>query len=35
MRIGPTAAAVVGDTPMVSLARLADGLPGEVCAKLE
>ena len=35
MRIGPEASATVGDTPMVSLRRLGEGLPGEVCAKLE
>ena len=35
MGIGPTAAAVVGETPMVSLARLGEGLAGEVCVKLE
>jgi len=35
MRIGDTAAAVVGDTPMVTLSRLTEGLPGEVCVKLE
>jgi cysteine synthase A len=35
MRIGSTAAAVVGETPLVSLSRLAEGLPGEVCVKLE
>jgi cysteine synthase len=35
MRIGAEASAVVGDTPMVLLDRLAEGLPGEVCAKLE
>ena len=35
MRIGPEASAVVGDTPMVLLERLGDGLPGQVCAKLE
>jgi cysteine synthase A len=35
MGIGKTAAAVVGDTPLVSLSRLAAGLPGEVCVKLE
>jgi cysteine synthase A len=35
MRIGAEAAAVVGNTPMVALRRLGDGLPGEVCAKLE
>src|ERR1700761_7546798 len=35
MRIGPEASAVVGDTPMVALDRLGEGLPGQVCAKLE
>jgi len=35
MAIGDSAAAVVGDTPMVPLSRLAAGLPGEVYAKLE
>ena len=35
MQIGSTAAAVVGDTPMVALSRLGEGLPGEVCVKLE
>jgi cysteine synthase A len=35
MRIGDEASAVVGHTPLVALRRLADGLPGEVCAKLE
>ncbi len=35
MRIGSTAAAVVGETPLVSLSRLGEGLPGEVCVKLE
>jgi cysteine synthase A len=35
MRIGGTAASVVGDTPLVALSRLGEGLPGEVCAKLE
>jgi cysteine synthase A len=35
MRIGPTAAEVVGETPMVTLARLGEGLGAEVCAKLE
>ena len=33
--IGPEASAVVGGTPMVLLDRLAEGLGGEVCAKLE
>ncbi len=35
MRIGAEASAVVGETPLVSLRRLSEGLPGEVCAKLE
>ena len=35
MRIGPEASAVVGDTPMVLLERLGNGLSGQVCAKLE
>jgi cysteine synthase A len=35
MEIRPTAAASVGDTPLVALSRLGEGLPGEVCAKLE
>lgn len=35
MRIGAEASAVVGGTPLVSLRRLSDRLPGEVCAKLE
>ncbi len=35
MRIGAEASAVVGNTPMVALGRLSEGLPGEVCAKLE
>src|SRR3954447_4917347 len=35
MGIWPTAAAAVGETPLVSLSRLAEGLPGEVCVKLE
>jgi cysteine synthase A len=35
MRIGGEASSVVGATPLVSLRRLAEGLPGEVCAKLE
>ncbi|MBS1677520.1 MAG: cysteine synthase A [Actinobacteria bacterium] len=35
MRIGPEASAVVGNTPMVLLERLGDGLFGQVCAKLE
>src|SRR5215212_7953694 len=35
MRIAGEASATVGETPMVALRRLGDGLPGEVCAKLE
>jgi cysteine synthase A len=35
MRIGAEASAVVGGTPLVSLRRLSEGLPGEVCVKLE
>jgi cysteine synthase A len=35
MRIGAEASAVVGNTPLVSLGRLGEDLPGEVCAKLE
>jgi cysteine synthase A len=35
MRIGDEASATVGDTPLVALRRLGEGLPGEVCAKLE
>jgi len=35
MSIRPTAAAAVGDTPLVSLSRLGESLGGEVCAKLE
>jgi len=35
MRIGAEASAVVGNTPMVQLDRLGEGLPGQVCAKLE
>jgi cysteine synthase A len=35
MRIGAEASAVVGGTPMVLLDRLSEGLPGDVCAKLE
>jgi len=35
MRIGEEASAVVGETPLVALRRLGEGLPGEVCAKLE
>jgi cysteine synthase len=35
MRIGAEASAVVGNTPLVRLDRLGEGLGGEVCAKLE
>lgn len=35
MRIAGEASATVGGTPMVALRRLGEGLPGEVCAKLE
>ncbi|HJX33263.1 MAG TPA: cysteine synthase A [Solirubrobacterales bacterium] len=35
MRIGAEASAAVGDTPLVSLMRLGEGLGAEVCAKLE
>jgi len=35
MRIGAEASAVVGETPMVALRRLGEGLGAEVCAKLE
>jgi cysteine synthase len=35
MRIGAEASAVVGNTPMVLLDRLSEGLAGEVCVKLE
>jgi cysteine synthase A len=35
MRIGAEASAVVGDTPLVALRRLGEGLGAEVCAKLE
>ena len=35
MRIGAEASAVVGGTPLVMLDRMADGLGGQVCAKLE
>jgi cysteine synthase A len=35
MRIGAEASAVVGNTPLVSLRRLAEGLEAEVCVKLE
>jgi cysteine synthase len=35
MRIGASAAEVVGDTPLVALSSLGEGLGAEVCAKLE
>jgi cysteine synthase len=35
MRIGGEASAVVGNTPLVALRRLGEGLGAEVCAKLE
>ncbi|MGE5282989.1 MAG: cysteine synthase A [Chloroflexota bacterium] len=35
MRIGGTAADVVGETPLVALSRMSEGLVGEVCVKLE
>src|SRR5215217_7466644 len=35
MRIAGEASATVGETPMVALRRLGEGLEGEVCAKLE
>jgi cysteine synthase A len=35
MRIGAEASAVVGNTPLVLLDRLSEGLAGEVCVKLE
>jgi len=35
MRIGGTAADVVGETPLVALSRMSEGLAGEVCVKLE
>jgi cysteine synthase len=35
MKIGAEASAVVGNTPMVRLDRMGEGLGGEVCAKLE
>jgi cysteine synthase A len=35
MRIGAEASAVVGNTPLVQLDRLGEGLAGQVCAKLE
>jgi cysteine synthase len=35
MRIGAEASAVVGNTPLVQLERLGEGLAGQVCVKLE
>jgi cysteine synthase A len=35
MKIGAEASALVGDTPLVLLERMGEGLGGEVCAKLE
>ena len=35
LRIAPEASATVGDTPLVALRRLGEGLGGEVVAKLE
>jgi cysteine synthase A len=35
MRLAAEASATVGETPMVSLARLSEAVGGEVCAKLE
>jgi cysteine synthase A len=35
MKVGPEASAVVGKTPMVMLDRMAEGLGGQICAKLE
>ncbi|HWP33180.1 MAG TPA: cysteine synthase A [Solirubrobacterales bacterium] len=35
MQIGAEASALVGDTPLVALRRLSEGLEAEVCAKLE
>src|SRR5829696_3972866 len=35
LRIAPEAAATVGGTPLVALSNLSEGLPGEVCVKLE
>jgi len=35
MKIGPEASAAVGNTPLVALHRLGEGLGAEVCAKLE
>ena len=35
LRVGAESSAVVGNTPLVALARLGTELPGEVVAKLE
>jgi len=35
MNVPDSAAAVVGETPLIALSRMSEGLPGEVCAKLE
>jgi cysteine synthase A len=35
MRIGPEASATVGNTPLLALRQLGEGLGAEVCAKLE
>ena len=35
MSVADSAAGVIGSTPLVALSRLGEGLPGEVCAKLE
>ena len=35
MRIGAEASAVVGNTPMVALDRMGEGIGGQVCVKLE
>jgi cysteine synthase len=35
MRIGSEASAVVGETPLVALRRMSEGLGGEACVKLE
>ena len=35
LRIAPEASATVGDTPLVALRRMGEGLGGEVVAKLE
>jgi cysteine synthase A len=35
LRVGAESSAVVGNTPLVALARLGTGLPGEVVAKLD